>query len=119
MDAGWMLKSLLAGLGIVFGLGMLYLVRRDRLHGSYGVWWVVIASAIVTFGIFPELIDWIGSRLGVSYPPILAVIVALLLVMLKLLLNDVDRTRQLRKIRFLAQRMAILEHEIRQRDKHP
>ena len=43
-------------------------------------------------------------------------VVALLLVLVKQLLSDLDRTRQLRKIRFLAQRMAILEHEIRKRD---
>jgi len=62
----WMLKSLLAGLGIAFGLGMMYLVRRDRLHGSYGVWWIVMSIAILTFGIFPGLIDWIGAWLGVG-----------------------------------------------------
>ena len=116
MTIDWMLKSLLAGLGIAFGLGMMYLVRRDRLHGSYGVWWIAIALCIVTFGLWPELIDWIGARLGVGYPPILLVVVALLLMFAKQLLGDLDRTRQLRKIRYLAQRMAILEHEIRKRD---
>ena len=116
MTGGFLLKSVLAGLGIVFGLGMLYLVRRDRLHGSYGVWWIIIALSVVTFGLWPNLIDWIGARMGVGYPPILLVVVTLLLVLGKQLLGDLDRTRQLRKIRYLAQRMAILEHEVRKRD---
>ena len=113
--SGWMLRTLLALLGIGIGLGMLYLVRRDRLHGSYAIWWVVVSACVVVFGIFPQLIDWVGVRLGVAYPPILLVIVAMLMVLVKMLTSDLDRTRQMRKLRFLAQRMAILEHEVRDR----
>lgn len=113
--SGWMLRSVLALLGIGIGLGMLYLVRRDRLHGSYAIWWVVVSAAVVVFGIFPQLIDWVGVRLGVAYPPILLVIVAMLMLLVKMLTSDLDRTRQMRKLRFLAQRMAILEHEVRDR----
>ena len=111
--SGWMLRSVLALLGIGIGLGMLYLVRRDRLHGSYAIWWVAVSAAVVVFGIFPQLIDWVGVRLGVAYPPILLVIVAMLMLLVKMLTSDLDRTRQMRKLRFLAQRMAILEHEVR------
>lgn len=108
------LRPVLATLGVVAGLAMLYLVRRDRLHGTYALWWVFVAGCVVTFGLFPRLIDAIGAWIGVSYPPILLVVVALLLVLLKMLTSDLDRTRELRKLRFLAQRIAILEHEVRQ-----
>jgi hypothetical protein len=110
------LRAVLAALGIGIGLGMLYLVRRDRLHGSYAVYWVFISGCIVTFGLFPRLIDTIGGALGVSYPPILLVIVALLLGFVKMLMSDLDHTRQMRKLRFLAQRIAILEHEVRKKN---
>ena len=108
-----MLRAVLAGLGIGVGLAMLYLVRRDRLHGSYAIWWVFVSFGVVAFGIFPNMIDWIGARLGVAYPPILLVVVALLMLLVKILTGDLDRTRQMRKLRYLAQRMAILEHEVR------
>ena len=117
MTGGLALRALLAGLGIGIGLGMLYLVRRDRLHGSYAIWWVVVAAAVVAFGIFPGLVDWIGVRIGVAYPPILLVVVALLMMLVKMLTGDLDRTRQMRKLRFLAQRIAILEHEVRREDR--
>ena len=51
--SGWMLRTLLALLGIGIGLGMLYLVRRDRLHGSYAIWWVVVSASVVVLGILP------------------------------------------------------------------
>ncbi|HET9484316.1 MAG TPA: DUF2304 domain-containing protein [Xanthomonadales bacterium] len=113
MTGGFALRAVLAALGIGIGLGMLYLVRRDRLHGSYAIWWVVVSACVVAFGIFPGMIDWIGVRLGVAYPPILLVVVALLMLLVKMLTGDLDRTRQMRKLRYLAQRIAILEHEVR------
>lgn len=113
MIDGIALRLTLAALGVGIGLVMLYLVRRDRLHGSYAIWWVFVSGCVATLGLFPRIVDWVGVRLGVSYPPILLVVVALLLVLVKMLTSDLDRTRQKRKLRFLAQRIAILEHEIR------
>lgn len=112
---GWHL--LFAVLGLIIGAAMVYLVRRDRLHGSYAIWWFSVAVCVVAFGLFPRLIDRLGVALGVSYPPILIVVVALLLMLLKLLTGDLDRSRQLRKLRYLAQRIAILEHEIRRQQR--
>ena len=117
MTGGVALRALLAALGIGIGLGMLFLVRRDRLHGTYAIWWVFVAAAVVVFGIFPGLVDWIGASLGVSYPPILLVVVAVLMILVKMLTGDLDRTRQMRKLRFLAQRIAILEHEVRREER--
>jgi hypothetical protein len=50
-----------------------------------------------------------GVLMGVSYPPILAVVVGLGLVLIKMLTMDVERSRQERKIRRLTQQLAILE----------
>lgn len=108
-----LLRVVLALLGLGIGFLMVYLVRRDRLHGNYAVWWISVSACVIVFGMFPRVIDWIGTLLGVSYPPILLVVVALLLVLVKLLTNDLDRTRHKRKLRYLAQRIAILEHDIK------
>jgi len=110
-----LLRVILALLGLGIGFLMVYLVRRDRLHGIHAVWWIAVSTCVIVFGMFPRVIDWIGTLLGVSYPPILLVIVTLLLVLVKLLTIDLDRTRHDRKLRYLAQRIAILEHEV----KHP
>lgn len=102
------------GLGVALALGILWLVRRDHLHGSYGLWWLVIAFGALVVGFFPVLIDWVGERLGVGYPPILLTMVTVILVLLKLVAVDIDGSRRERRLRRLLQKVAILELELQE-----
>jgi hypothetical protein len=58
------------------------------------------------------LIDFIAGKFGIAYPPILAVVVGVGLVLVKMLTMDLDRSRQEQKIRRLTQRLAILEADL-------
>jgi hypothetical protein len=101
-------------LGVVLALGILWLVRRDHLHGSYALWWLAIALAALAVGFYPAIVDWIGVRLGVAYPPMLLAMVAIVAILLKLLGVDVDVTRRERRLRRLLQKVALLELELKQ-----
>lgn len=100
----------------IIGLGLagviLYLVRRDRLHGPYALWWLLVAAAALVMGLFPQVVDWLGRATGVYYPPALPIIVGLALVMVRLLKLDIDRSRQERRLRRLVQKVAMLESEL-------
>ncbi|MBZ4193412.1 MAG: DUF2304 domain-containing protein [Candidatus Contendobacter sp.] len=96
-------------MGIVIAAIILMLVRRDHLHGPYATWWISSAVLVALLGFFPRLFDRLAVQLGVSYSPILAVILGLGLLLVKILTMDLERSRQERLIRRLAQRMAILE----------
>lgn len=102
------------GLGVLLAVGILWLVRRDHLHGSYALWWLLIAAGALLIGFFPSLVDWIGVRLGVAYPPMLLAMVAIIAVLLKLLGVDIDVTRRERRVRRLIQKVALLELELHQ-----
>lgn len=101
-----------AVLGIALASAILYLVRRDHLHGSYALWWLVVAVATLIVGVFPHLIDRLGEIIGIAYPPILAIILGMGLILIRMLLMDVDRSRQERTLRRLTQRLAILDQEL-------
>lgn len=101
-----------AVLGIVLSCAILILVRRDHLHGSYAVWWFVVAIATLLLGMFPHVVDWLGASIGISYPPILAIIIGLGLILIRMLQMDVDRSRQERTLRRLTQRVAIMDQEL-------
>jgi hypothetical protein len=96
-------------LGLIIGGMILWLVRRDHLHGPYAIWWIGAAGSVVLAGLWPRLFDVIALFLGVSYPPILAVVLGFGLLLLKMLTMDIERSRQERKLRRLAQRLAMLE----------
>lgn len=99
-------------LGVALAGAILFLVRRDHLHGPYAVWWFGVAAATFVLGVFPGTVVWLGRATGIGYAPVLPIIIGLSLVLIRLLKLDVDRSKQERKIRRLTQKLAILEQEI-------
>ncbi len=99
-------------IGIGLAVAILYLVRRDHLHGPYAVWWLGVAVATLVLGLFPSLVGWLGRATGISYAPVLPIIIGLSFVLLRLLKLDIERSRQERQLRRLTQKLAILEREL-------
>lgn len=106
----WQLTSGLIGVGLAGTI--LYLVRRDHLHGPYAAWWLMVAAATLVLGLFPPLVAWLGRVTGIAYPPVLPIVVGLSMILIRLLKLDVDRSRQERRLRRLTQKLAILEQDI-------
>jgi hypothetical protein len=96
-------------IGIAIAAVILFLVRRDHLHGPYAIWWIGAATMVGILGFFPSLFDYLAVYLGVRYPPILAIVLGLGLLLVKMLTMDLERSRQERLVRRLAQRLAMLE----------
>ena len=99
-------------IGLVLAAAILLLVRRAHLHGPHALWWLGLAAAIILLGTWPRLTDLIAPYLGVSYPPIVAVILGFALVLVKMMSMDLERSRQEQRLRRLAQRLALLEARI-------
>lgn len=103
-----------AVMGLLIAASILYLVRRDHLHGSHAVWWLLVAVTALFIGLFPKWVDVVGVALGVRYPPMLLVMLAVAAILIKLIHVDIDASRRERRMRRLIQKMAILEHELDQ-----
>ena len=96
-------------MGVLLTTGILYLVRRDHLYIRQGLFWILIAAASLLFGLWPYLIDTLGSALGIAYPPALLFLVAIVVLVFKALFGDIELTRVRRDMRRLNQRIALLE----------
>ena len=100
-------------IGIAVAVLIVLLIRKDQLHVRHGLAWLLVAFCFAVLGVFPGLIDSLASLMGVSYPPILGVTVALALGVVKILLMDIERSRiEMHNLR-LIQRVAILEADIK------
>lgn len=99
-------------LGIGLAGAILFLVRRDHLHGPFAIWWFAVAAATFVLGVFPGVVVWLGHATGIVYAPVLPIIIGLSLVLIRLLKLDIDRSKQERQIRRLTQKLAILEQEL-------
>ncbi|SKA71500.1 hypothetical protein SAMN02745704_00151 [Paucidesulfovibrio gracilis DSM 16080] len=100
-------------IGAVLALCFCYVafrhLRKGKLSYNYLLWWGICLFFVLIFGIFPGLVDWLGSHLQIGYPPILIIIIAVLLLMIKMLTMDIERTKHEYQLRILTQKVAELE----------
>ncbi len=101
-------------IGIAAALTIIVLIRRDHLHVRYGLWWIAVALVFVILGFFPVIIDWLATKVGVAYGPVLALTLGLTVFAIKVLTLDIARSRDETRTVRLIQRIAMLESEVRE-----
>ena len=101
-----------AFVGIATAALILFLVRKDRLSVNYTIWWGMVAAGLIITGFIPSITDLVGGLLGVHYPPILIVIIAICLIFVKLLFMDIHRSKHEQQIKILVQRLALYENKM-------
>lgn len=107
--------ALITGIiGIVTAITIVILIRRDQLHVRYGLWWMIVAAVFALLGLFPALFDSVARQLGVAYPPILAFTVGAVVLVIKILIMDIERSRKEVEQLRLTQRLALLESDLRE-----
>ncbi|NOH84537.1 DUF2304 domain-containing protein [Vibrio sp. 03-59-1] len=99
-------------IGIGFFITAFILVRRDTILPGSALRWTLLSVVILVLGFFPRFSDIIAATLGVAYPPIIPVLFAIVILFLKALLNDIERTKDRIRIERLIQRVAMLEQKI-------
>jgi hypothetical protein len=112
--------SLVTGfIGTATAIVIVILIRKDHLHVRYGLWWMAAAVIFALLGLFPAIVDNIAGYLGVAYPPVLALTVGVVVLVIKILLMDLERSRNAIRLQRLVQRVALLEAELREQQGKP
>lgn len=101
-----------AFIGAALSLTIVFLTRRDHISPLVAARWFALALLVLFVGFFPGVVDLVGEKFGIGYPPIIPVLLALGAAMVKILLMDIERQRLNTKIDRLVQRLAMLEHAI-------
>jgi hypothetical protein len=99
-------------IGIATAMTIVILIRKDHLHVRYGLWWMAAAVAFALLGLFPFIVDYVARYLGIAYPPVLALTLGLVALLLKILVMDIERSRNSIKMQRMIQRVALLESEL-------
>jgi hypothetical protein len=99
-------------LGILVASIIFYLVRRDHMAPRQAIRWFALAIMIVVFGLFPQLIDFIGVNLDIAYPPIVAILAGMGVLVIKILILDIQQTKLKLTNDRLVQKIAMLEANI-------
>ena len=101
-----------AAISLAFVAVIIYLVRKQRLGVLHTIWWGMASLSVLLLGVFPKISDWAAGLVGISYPPVLPIVLAICFLLVKVLTMDMERTNQEARIRILTQKMAIYEAEL-------
>ena len=109
-----MIPIITSVVGVTVSGLILLLIRRDRLEASVGVAWILVAAGFCLLGFAPVLVDSLAKSLNVAHPPSLAFSLAVGAITLKLVYDDVQRSKSQIRSKRLLQRLAILETRLRE-----
>ena len=109
-----MIPVVTSAVGLTVAALIILLIRTDRLHVTHGMGWLVAALVMAGLGFAPGIFDAAAARLGITYGPALAFTIGFGVILIKLLLDDIERSNLKMRHTRMVQRMAILENEVRQ-----
>ena len=88
-----MIPIITSVIGLTVAALILVLIRRDQLEASAGVAWILVAAGFCLLGFAPFLVDSLARLLNVAHAPSLAFSLALGAITLKLVYDDVQRSK--------------------------
>jgi hypothetical protein len=100
--------------GLIFEL-----VRRKRLMERYAILWLVAGVTILVLALWKGLLTRLSHTVGIYYPPSALFAVAFVFVLVMLVHFSATISRLADQNKLLAQRLALLEHELRSRAQEP
>jgi hypothetical protein len=104
-------------LGIVGALLVIFVVvellRRGRLRERHAVWWLLAGVFALVAAVFPSTVVWLASVIGIEVPINLVFFVSIAILFLVCLQLSAEATRLESKTRTLAERVALIELEVR------
>lgn len=106
--------------GIVSSLLILIVViellRRRHLRERHAIWWFIAGVLALIAGIFPATLEWAAQVLGIEVPLNLVFFVSIAILFLVCLQNSAELTKLESKTRTLAERVALMELQQKERN---
>lgn len=90
------------------------MLRRRRLRERHAFWWIVLGVIGLTVTVFPQLLDWIASILGIGVPINLAFFIATVVLFLASTQLSKELTLLEERTRTLAEQISLINDRISQ-----
>lgn len=97
-------------------LVVIEMLRRRLLRERHAIWWLFAGSLALVAGIFPDTVAWGASLFGIVVPINLVFFLSIAILFLVCLQHSAELTRLESKTRTLAERVALMELELNERN---
>ncbi len=105
--------SLVAAIGALLLLLVIFeLIRRRRLQERYALLWIATGLVILVLAVWRSALGELSDLVGIQYPPSALFVLASFFILVVLLHYSTVISRLADQNRILAQRLALLEHEL-------
>jgi hypothetical protein len=109
--------------GILAALITLFIViellRRRRLRERHAVYWLIAGVLALIVGIFPQVLVWAASLVGIAVPTNLVFFVSIIILFFVCIQHSSELTALETKTRLLAEELALQELRLRQLEGAP
>jgi hypothetical protein len=95
---------------------ILRLVRLRQLRSKYALLWLVTALLLLPLGVAPQLLEPIATWVGVDYAPTAFFVLGLGYLFLVVVHFSWELSRLETRVRLLAEELALLQHQVDERD---
>ncbi len=97
---------------------ILELIRRRKLKERFALLWLIAAIILIIFSLWGRLLEILAKIMGIYYPPLVLIPIIIVIAVVLFIYFSIIVSDQSEKIKTLAQKIALLEEEIK-RDKNP
>ncbi|MDD4494475.1 MAG: DUF2304 domain-containing protein [Eubacteriales bacterium] len=94
---------------VFFVLSVLELVRKNKLQERYSLFWILMGTTLLTFAVFPSLVDTLAVWLGIKEHPFVLLLIGLIFLIIYALHLTTVVSSQSEKITKLAQELALFK----------
>ena len=101
----------LAG-SLFFMLGVLELIRRQKVKEAYALLWLIFGSIFILMSFWKSGLDYFAGIFGIYYPPALLFLILIVAVILILVSYSAVISSQNDKIRALTQELALMKVQL-------
>jgi hypothetical protein len=92
---------------------ILELIRRRKLKEKFALLWLFSAAILIVFALWGRLLEILAKIFGIYYAPLVLVPIIILIVIVLFIYFSVIVSRQSEQIKTLAQKIALLEEELK------
>lgn len=117
INQGFQISVLLAVL--VYFILLFYLLQKKSLNLKYTLLWIFSGILMLILALFPGILDWFSTIVGISDPTnaLFAVVLFCLIIILVSLTSIVSRQNE--QIKRITQTIALLDKRIRESEDNP
>lgn len=87
-------------------------IRKNKLSVANSFIWIVFCIGLLTLSIFPKSLDWLANMLGISYPPALFLLLAIVCLFVNIFIQSKKIEKLQNRIVDLYQELSIVKSDV-------